>query len=377
MLLIKNAHIFTCEGPAIANGFIAAKNGLIEQIGDMAACPAESDFEHVYNAEGGCVYPGFVDPHSHLGMFGDSLGFEGDDGNEETDPITPQLRAIDAINANDRCFAEALEAGVTTVITGPGSGNPIGGQMAAIKTYGNRVDDMILKTPIAMKMAFGENPKKVYHERKAAPTTRMATASLIREQLIKAREYMNGKQDKYDEKLAALVPVLKGELPVHMHCHRRDDIFTAVRIAKEFGLNYVLVHCTEGYMIADELAREGARAFVGPILSDRSKPELSNLTTKGPAIMHKAGVQIALCTDHPVIPQQYLSLCAALAAREGLEAQQAINLITIDAAKLCGIDDKVGSLKAGKHADIAVFDGDALQIATKCKAVFVQGKRAF
>ena len=384
MMRILNGVVHTMAGPVIPHGYVEGENGKIRAVGEMSAWTAAAAGP-VYDAGGGHILPGFIDAHCHLGMFGNALGFEADDGNESTDPCTPQLRAIDAINPQDRCFREAREGGVTTVLTGPGSANPIAGQFAAIKTDGRWVDEMVLRAPAAMKMALGENPKTVYNERKETPITRMATAAVIRQELSKTLEYMD-KQDKadaeedtdapdYDAKLEALIPVLRGELPVHIHAHRADDIATAVRICREFGLKYVIVHGTEGHLLPELLAAEGAGVITGPSLTDRSKPELANLTIENPAILARAGVPVAICTDHPVIPIQYLPICAALAVRGGLEPEEALAAITIHPARLAGLDKRVGSLEPGKDADIVVTTGHPLDWNGKVRYVFIGGKQ--
>ena len=384
MMRILNGVVHTMAGPVIPHGYVEVENGKIRAVGEMSARTA-AEAGPMYDAGGGHILPGFIDAHCHLGMFGNALGFEADDGNESTDPCTPQLRAIDAINPQDRCFREAREGGVTTVLTGPGSANPIAGQFAAIKTDGRWVDEMVLRAPAAMKMALGENPKTVYNERKETPITRMATAAVIRQELSKTLEYMD-KQDKadaeedtdapdYDAKLEALIPVLRGELPVHIHAHRADDIATAVRICREFGLKYVIVHGTEGHLLPELLAAEGAGVITGPSLTDRSKPELANLTIENPAILARAGVPVAICTDHPVIPIQYLPICAALAVRGGLEPEEALAAITIHPARLAGLDKRVGSLEPGKDADIVVTTGHPLDWNGKVRYVFIGGKQ--
>ena len=329
------------------------------------------------------LLPGFIDAHTHLGMWEDSLGFEGDDGNEDTDPSNPQMRAVDAINPMDKCFSEALDAGVTTVVSGPGSANPIGGQLAALKTGGVRIDDMLLEDYAAMKFALGENPKNTYHEKNQTPVTRMATAAIIREQLYKAKRYeedirrAEGEEDlpDYDMKCEALLPLLRGEKAAHFHAHRCDDIFTALRICREFSLTPVLVHATGGHEAAELLAAEHVPVLCGPLICDRSKPELRELTPRSAGILQRAGVEVAIITDHPVIPIQYLPLCAGLAVREGMDHEAALRAITINPAKICGIADRVGSIDVGKDADFILFREDPLSLAAKPEAVFLNGER--
>ena len=346
-----------------------------------------ADNKTIIDLRGKRIYPGFIDAHTHVGMWDDGLGFEGDDGNEDGQTAAASLRAIDAINSFDRCFTEAHRAGVTTVVTGPGSANPIGGAMAAIKTTGGRVDRLVVKSPVSIKMALGENPKTIHHNRDESPMTRMATAKIIREALIKARRYAEDIEKAsesedydlpdFDAECEALLPVIRGELPVHIHAHRRDDIFTGIRIAEEFSLKYVLVHATEGYMVADELAECGVDIFSGPFLSDRSKPELINLTPKSPGIISAAGIRTAIVTDHPVIPIQYLPLCAGLAVREGMDYDAALRAITINPAEILGLDDRIGSVIPGKDADFSIFNEDPLTLAAKPLAVFIDGKPVY
>ena len=383
-MLITNVTVHTMEGVTIPNGYVAVSGEKIAKVGPMEECPGHWEGETL-DGEQGHVLPGFVDAHSHLGMFGDAQGFEADDGNEATDPCTPHLRAIDAINPLDRCFQEARAAGVTTVLTGPGSANPISGQFAAIKTAGRWVDEMVIKAPVAMKLALGENPKCVYNERHETPVTRMATAAIIRENLHKALEYAeklekaeaDEEEDKpdYDAKLEALLPVVRGELPVHIHAHRADDIATGVRIAKEFGLKCVIVHGTEAHLIPELLEQEGIPVITGPALGDRSKPELANMTIESPAVLTLRGVKTAICTDHPEVPIQYLPLCAALAVKGGMNPEAALAAITINAAKIAGIDDRVGSLAPGKDADLVLTTGHPINLLSRVKAVFINGCR--
>lgn len=370
----------------ISNGFLLMEEGKIVALGDMSQCPSEYTGEKI-DLGGQHVYPGLIDAHCHLGMFGDALGFEGDDGNESTDPCTPHMRGIDGINPLDRCFSEARAGGITTVATGPGSANPISGQFAAIKTSGKWIDRMIVKAPIAMKMALGENPKNVYNERNESPVTRMAIAAVQRENLALAKEYwekiQKAEEDEdedrpdFDAKLEALLPVLKKELPVHFHAHRADDILSAVRVAQEFDLDYVIVHGSEGHLVAEILGELGATVITGPNLGDRSKPELKNLAIENASALHQEGVTIAICTDHPVIPIQYLPLCAALAVKGGLSKEEALKAITITPAKILGIQDRVGSLAVGKDADVVVVNGDILDFLNDVQRVFVEGKLVF
>ena len=380
-MVITHAKVFTVDRSVIEDGYVEIENGRIKGLGTMPYNGGDLD---AFDAKGGWLFPGFVDAHTHMGMWEDALGFEGDDGNEDTDPATPHLRAIDAVNPMDRCFIEALAAGITTVITGPGSANPIGGQLCAMKTYGRRMEDMVIKELVAMKMALGENPKTVYHGKNQAPVTRMATAAIIRENLAAAWRYASDKlkaqdddevdEPEFDSKYEALLPVVRGEVPVHFHAHRLDDIFTAQRIAKEFSLDYVIVHGTQAHLAADLLAEDGIRVLCGPLLCDRSKPELKDLTPANPSILHQAGVTTAIITDHPVIPEQYLGICAGLAVREGLPYEAAIRAITLTPAEICGIADRVGSITPGKDADLVLFEGDPLTVSAKPLAVFASGR---
>lgn len=380
MLFIKNGFIYTMDDEAIENGSILIKDGKIAAVGKELEVPSEAE---VIDAEGRMITPGFIDAHCHLGMWEDSIGFEGSDGNESVDPVTPQLRGIDGINPIDITFKEAYEGGVTTAVTGPGSANVIGGTFLALKTYGHRVDDMIIKDPIAMKVAFGENPKRVYNGQKKSPITRMATAALLRETLYKAKTYMEkmenvedeSKKPDYDMKMEALVPVLKKEIPLKAHAHRADDIFTALRIAKEFDLDITLEHCTDGHLIADDLAKEGKPAVVGPTFGDRSKYELKNKSFDTPRVLYEAGVKIAINTDSPVIPLQHLSLCAGLAHKAGLPMIEALKAITINPAEIVGIDYRVGSIEVGKDADIVLFDGNPIKdVDFKTYMTIIDGK---
>ena len=388
MLLIKNAKIITMSGVNYDNGYILVDEGKIIKLGeDFAEVEklVDSSTDSIIDAGGFYTLPGFIDAHCHVGMWEDSVGFEGDDGNEMTDPATPHLRAIDGVYHADRAFTEARENGVTTVVTGPGSANVIGGQFAAMKTYGRRIEDMILKEPVAMKVAFGENPKTVYHEKRQSPMTRMATAAILRENLLKAKEYKQKMEDfisdsenndrpDFDIKLEALLKVINREIPLKAHAHRADDILTAIRIAKEFNIRLTIEHCTEGHLITDLLIEEGISAIIGPSLTERSKIELRNQSIKTPGILSKAGVKVAIMTDHPCIPIQYLSLCAAMAVKEGMDEMEALKAITINAAVITGIDDRVGSLEPGKDADIVIFDGHPIELKTRVVTTVINGR---
>ncbi len=387
MILIYNSKIITMAQKDYNKGYILIDKDKIIAVGEdeneLKEMLSEEEVTRI-DADGAYVLPGFVDAHSHIGMWEDAVGFEGDDGNESTDPVTPHLRAIDAIYHADRAFVEAYESGVTTVITGPGSANVIGGQFAALKTYGRCVDEMIIKEPVAMKVAFGENPKTVYNEKHQAPMTRMSTAAILRESLFKAREYReqweNYKKDpeeydkpEFDFKLEALLQVLDKKIPLKAHAHRADDIMTAIRIAKEFDLNITLDHCTEGVLIKDILSETGLPAIIGPMLTDRSKIELRNQNLKTPAVLSKAGMKVAIMTDHPCVPQQHLLLCAAIAAREGMDEKEALKAITINAAEITGISDRVGSIEKGKDADIVIMDGNPLELKSQVLKTIING----
>lgn len=392
-MIIKNVKIKTMSGKDYENGFVRF-NGKITEIGDMNELSPM--IEEEIDGAGKTLYPGFVDAHCHLGMWSDclSMQLEGDDGNEVTDPSTPHLRAIDSINAMDKCFADAAAAGVTSVCTGVGSANPIGGSFALIKTAGSvRVDKLIVKDPAAIKFALGENPKATYNDRDETPVTRMATAAIIREQLQKTLRYKEeldeyaakkgtddevGKPD-LDVKCEALLPLFaeKDRLKAHFHCHRADDIFTAIRIAKEFKLDYVLIHCTDGGIIAQELAEDKPVVVLGPLFGDRGKPELAHHDVKTPHILHKNGIDFAICTDHPETPIQYLPLTAALAVRGGLSRDDALKAITIGAAKILGAADRIGSIEVGKDADFALFSADPLDVTVTPDMVFVDGNVVF
>lgn len=379
MILIKNAYIKPMVGDDIENGSILlGDDGKITAIGADIEAPEGAE---VIDAEGKLVTPGCVEAHCHIGLHNEAVGWEGRDYNESIDPITPQMRAIDSIYPQDEAFGNAIRGGVTSACTGPGSANVVGGTFAAIKLVGNRVDNMIIKSPAAMKCAFGENPKRVYGQSKKSPATRMATAALLRELLFKSRRYLADKEagkDVFDMKLEAMIPVMKGEIPLKAHAHRADDILTSIRIAKEFGVKLTLDHCTDGSVIADELAKEGYPAFVGPSLGGKSKIELANKAFTTPGDLAQAGVNVSIITDAPVIPLHHLPMCAGLAANAGLGYEAAWRAITINPARALEIDDRVGSLEAGKDADVVIWTADPIKsVGAEAYVTIVDGKIAY
>lgn len=376
-MLIKNAKIYTMEEEGIIEGDILIQNGKIMKIGKV-----EEEDALVIDANGKFVFPGMVEAHCHLGMEESAIGFEGDDVNETTDPITPHMRAIDGCNPMDETIVNACKAGVTSVAAGPGSANVIGGTFVAYKTHGICIDEMKIKEAIAMKAAFGENPKRVYHE-KGKIRTRMNIAALLRETLMKTREYMMKKEaakgdimrmPAYDMKLEAMIPVLKKELPLKCHAHRADDILTVIRIAKEFDIKVTLDHCTNGEVIKKQIKESGFPAIVGPSFGHKTKFELANKSFKTPAILHEAGILIAITTDSPVIPEEYLPLCAALAMKNGLDEMEALKAITINPAKILGLDDRIGSIKEGKDADLIICDSSLLDTMNHVNYTIINGE---
>ena len=375
-LLIKNATLFDGVREEFYKADILAENSKIKAIGnDLTAADAR-----VVDAEGLYAFPGFIDAHSHLGMDGWGIGYEGSDYNEMNDVICPHLRAIDGFKPVQPSMKDAALGGVTTIVTGPGSANVLGGTFLAAKTVGRRVDDMLIKAEVAMKCAFGENPKRCYRDKSVS--SRMTTAAKLREMLFKAREYMQkldtagddaSKKPAFDIKMEALIPVLRGDMPLKAHAHATEDIFTALRIAREFGVPITLEHVTEGHMIVEELAREQVPLAVGPSLGTASKFELRNKSWTTPGILAKAGCEVSIITDAPVIPQQYLALCAGLAVKSGMDRFAALKAITINPARHAGIADRVGSLEAGKDADIVLTDGCPFEVSTTIKAVYING----
>ena len=359
---------------------ILLADGKIAAIGGGLTAPADAA---VFDADGLEVYPGFVDAHTHIGLDGYGIGYEGCDYNEMNDIWTPQLRAIDGINPRDPSLADARKAGVTCVCTGPGSANVLGGTFLAMKTVGDRVDKMVVRDPVAMKCAFGENPKRCYRDK--CDSTRMSTAAFLRGALMQARDYgarkqaANGditKMPAYNQKLEALLPVLAREIPLKAHAHQANDIFTALRIAREFNLRLTLEHVTEGHLIADELAGEkDVPMAVGPSLTFASKFELQNKSWSTPAVLTAAGCHVSIITDSSVIPQQYLPLCAGMAIKAGMDPFDALKAITLNPAEHIGVADRVGSLEVGKDADLVITNGSPFEVLTEVKAVFIDGAR--
>lgn len=370
MLLIQNGLLYTMEERNARRADLLIRDGKIAEIADTIP-PTEG--MQCLDAGGLRVYPGFLDAHSHIGIAQERTNEQLDPTNEGTNPVTPCMRGIDAVNPMDSAFHNALAAGITAVMCGPGSSNAIGGQFAVLKTHGRCVDDQIVLAPAAIKLAFGENPMTNYGLNGNLPSTRMGIAFLIREELFRARQYFDrGSSDTFA--LECYRELFEGKIPLKAHVHRADDILTAIRIAREFGLGLTLDHCTEGHLIAEKIAESGFPAIVGPSLASRTKEEVSLSDFKTPGILRKAGVKVALTTDHPVSRIQYLPLCAALAAKEGMDEWDALRAITIDAAEICRVSHRLGSLKVGKDADLVLYDGNPLEIASSVRATIVSGE---
>jgi imidazolonepropionase-like amidohydrolase len=375
VLAFTDARVITMAGPPLEKGTVLVDGDKIIDVREGLTVPPDAE---VVDLAGKTILPGMIDAHSHLGIVEEIYREEGDDCNEITDPVTPHLRAIDAINPADFGFRDALTGGVTTVVTGPGSANIIGGEMVALKTCGTVVDDMIVRFPAGLKAALGENPKRSYgREKKVAPATRMASAAILRESLARAQDYLKKEAPERDLKMEALVRVIKQEVPLRVHAHRADDIMTAVRIAEEFRVNLVIEHCTEGHLVAGKLAEKGVPVVIGPLLSNRAKVELQGITLNAASILARAGVRFAIMTDHPVVPIQYLIVSAALAVKGGLPEEQALRAVTIDAAAILGLDKRLGSLEPGKDADLVVWSGNPLDISSRVEQVFIEGNKVF
>lgn len=372
MLLVKNGTLYTMENDKPVKADLLVKKGKIAKIGGNIK--AEENMQ-IIDATGMNVFPGFIDAHSHLGICEEKASAQVDESNENTNPIMPAVRGIDGVNPMDSAFHNALASGITGVMVGPGSANPIGGQFAFIKTYGRCVDDMVVLAPAAIKIALGENPMTNYGLNGNAPSCRMGTASLIREELFRAKTYFeNADNQEKDFLLESYRDLFEGRIPLKAHVHRADDILTAIRIAKEFGLDLTLDHCTEGHLVAEKIAESGFPAIVGPSLASRNKKEVSQSDFKTAGILKKTGVTVAITTDHPVSRIQYLPLCAALAAKEGLGQNDALKAITIDAAKICRVDHRLGSLKVGKDADFVIFEGSPFDIFSQVYVTIINGK---
>lgn len=374
MLAITGAKIITMAGRTIEKGTVLADKGKIIGVHEGVLIPPGAE---IYDAAGMIVMPGMIDSHSHVGIVEEIYREEGDDSNEITGPVTPHLRAIDAVNPLDLGFRDALAGGITTLVTGPGSANIIGGEMVAMKTHGTIVDDMIVRFPVGLKAALGENPKRSYGRDKKTPATRMASAAIIREALIQGLEYLKKEAPERDLKMESLGRVLRGEVPLRVHAHRADDIMTALRIAAEFDINLIIEHCTEGHLIAKRLAQKKIPVVIGPLIANRAKVEMQGITLETARVLAENGVMFAIMSDHPVVPVQYLAVSAALAVKGGLSEDHALKAITINAAKILGLEKQIGSIEPGKDADIVVFDRHPLDITSRVKQVFVNGEKVF
>ncbi|MBF4770328.1 amidohydrolase [Nocardioides agariphilus] len=379
---ITNAHVVPIEGEPY-DGTVVLADGRISAVGRRAKPPRGAD---VIDAEGGWVLPGFVDAHTHVGVWGEGEGWSGQDTNEMTDPVTAQVRALDAIYPGDVGFTDALAGGITTVCVNPGSGNVIGGHCVAVHTYGRTVDEMVLRSPAGMKSALGENPKRVYGDQKKTPSTRLGTAAVLRESFVAAQNYQAKRAaakkskvpfDARDLKLEALAMVLDREIPWRQHSHRADDIATAIRIAEEFGYDLVIDHGTEAHLIADLIAERDIPVLIGPLIVSRSKVEVRNRSTVNPGLLARAGVEISIITDHPVCPIGHLVLQATLAVRDGLDRDTALRAITINPARVLGLDDRIGTLETGKLADLVVWSGDPLDVMQRARHVFIEGQQVY
>jgi imidazolonepropionase-like amidohydrolase len=380
-LAIMGGRVVPVAGPPFEDGVVLISDGRIEAVGRDVRVPEAAER---LDAAGKVVLPGLVDAHTHLGVHEEAEGWAGQDTNEMTDPVTPHVRALDAINPADLAFADAVAGGVLTVNVNPGSGNPIGGQAAAIRTAGRTVDEMLLRAPSGLKSALGENPKRVYGDRKQLPSTRLGTAAVIRDALVKARNYLDkldrgddGEPPERDLRWEALGLVLSGEIPWRQHCHRADDIATALRLADEFGYRLVIDHGTEAALLADRLAERGVPVLIGPLLTSRSKVELRNRSLASPGRLAAAGVELGIITDHPVVPIHLLHVQAALAVREGLDPAAALRAVTLTPARVLGLDDRLGSLEPGKHATLCVWSGDPLDARSRVETAWIEGRQVF
>jgi len=377
-MLIINGKIFTMEGSTIENGYVRTEGKYIEEVGEMSKLRPKQHKEDVLDVRGAWVLPGIIESHCHIGISEEKIGIIGDDCNEGTTPVTPTLRAVDAVNPMDAAFHDAIEAGITSVMVGPGSANVVGGQFLFMKTHGRCIDEMVVKNPAAMKVAFGENPKTCYGDKDEYPATRMGVAALLRKTLFEAcqykREKEEGRLEKEDFSMEPWIPVLNKEIPLKAHAHRADDILTAMRIAKEFDVDMTLDHGTESHLIAAYVKEAGFPVIVGPDLTSRSKLEVKNMNFKTNKVLHENDILFSITTDHPVTMIQYLPLCAGLAVKRGLPMEEGLKAITINAARICQVDDKVGSLKVGKDADIAIFTGNPMEVFTQTLYTIINGE---
>ncbi|HEX8133152.1 MAG TPA: amidohydrolase [Actinomycetes bacterium] len=378
MLAIVGGEVVPIEGTPFRDGVILVEDGAIRALGTDVRVP---DGVERVDATGKVVLPGLVDAHTHLGVHEEAEGWAGDDTNEMTDPVTPHVRALDGINPADLGFADAIAGGVLTVNVNPGSGNPIGGQTAAVRCAGRTVDEMVLRAPSGVKSALGENPKRVYSDRKEFPSTRLGTAAAIRDAFVKTGNYLakrdrgDGEPVDRDLRWDTLAMVLRREIPWRQHCHRTDDIATALRLADEFGYRLVIDHGTEAAPLADRIAERGVPVLIGPLLTSRSKVELRNRSLANPGRLAAAGVELGIVTDHPVVPVQLLYVQAALAVKEGLDPAAALRAVTLVPARVVGVDDRVGSLLAGKAATLCIWSGDPLDVRSRVEAAWIEGRR--
>ncbi|TWP50004.1 amidohydrolase [Lentzea tibetensis] len=383
-IAITGGYVVPVEGEPIDGGTVLIEDGRIVAVGPAGSVEVP-DGATVVDADGSWVLPGFVEAHGHLGVHEEAEGWAGQDTNEMTDPIGARMRALDAINPADLGFADALSGGVTTAVIKPGSGNPIGGQTVAVKCWGRTVDEMLMREPVSVKSALGENPKRVYGDQKKVPSTRQGVTAVIRDALIKAQDYKakraeaqsDGKPFDRDETCEVLVRVLDGELPWCQHAHRADDIATAIRLSEEFGYKLILNHGTEAHLIADVVAEKQIPVIIGPLFTTRSKVELRHRSLRNPGILARAGIELAITTDHPVVPIHFLVHQATLAVKEGLDSDVALRSITINPARIMGLDDRVGALKPGLDADVVIWSGDPLDVMSRALRVFVQGREVY
>ncbi|MEV0583789.1 amidohydrolase [Nonomuraea sp. NPDC050310] len=374
-LAIVNGYVVPMDGDPIEGGTVLIEDGKITAVGSGLAVP---EGVTTVDAGGQWVLPGFVEAHGHIGVYEEAEGWAGQDTNEMTDPNGARLRALDGINPADLGFQDALSGGVTTAVIKPGSGNPIGGQTVAVKCWGRTVDEMLVRQPVSVKSALGENPKRVYGDQKKLPSTRLGVATVIRDAFRRAQDYKaDTDRRERDATLEILVKVLDGELPWCQHAHRADDIATALRLADEFGYKVIINHGTEGHLLADELAARNIPVIIGPLFTSRSKVELRNRSLRNPGILARAGVELAITTDHPVVPIHFLVHQATLAVKEGLDRETALKALTVNPARIMGLDDRVGALKPGLDGDVVIWSGDPLDVFSRAMRVFVNGREVY